>query len=104
MTAKKNYGTSASGVPITEEYLKQAAAEAEAGYDVERLKRRGPGRAPVGSAADEAVPVRLDHKMREALLERAAADATTASDVHPTSTTRVPARRIDQRSHFVRWR
>ena len=56
------------------------AAEAETGYDVETLRRRG-GRRPLGSAAATVVPVRLDPELRAALNRRAEADNTTASDV-----------------------
>jgi len=34
------YGRTPSGVEITEEFLEQAAAEAEAGWDIEELRRR----------------------------------------------------------------
>ena len=55
-------------------------AEAEAGYDIETLRRRG-GRRPMGSAAAEVVPVRLDPELRAALAQRAEADHVTASEV-----------------------
>lgn len=56
------------------------AAEAEAGLDVKKLKRR-PGRPSMGSGPADAMPVRLDPELRKAVDERAAADRTTASDV-----------------------
>lgn len=68
------------GVPVTDELVDQLAAEAETGYDVETLRRRG-GRRPLGSAAAVVVPVRLDPELRAALAQRAEADQTTASDV-----------------------
>jgi hypothetical protein len=68
------------GVPVTDELIDRLAAEAEAGYDVETLRRRG-GRRPLGSAPAEVVPVRLDPELRTALTERAEADHTSASDV-----------------------
>jgi hypothetical protein len=68
------------GVPVTDDVLDQLAAEAEAGYDVAALRRRG-GRRPRGSAAAEVVPVRLDPELRAALAARAAADHTNASEV-----------------------
>ena len=68
------------GVPVTDELIDRLAAEAEAGYDVETLRRRG-GRRPLGSAPAEVVPVRLDPELRAALTERAEADHTSASDV-----------------------
>jgi hypothetical protein len=60
--------------------IDQLAAEAEAGYDVAALRRRG-GRRPLGSAAADVVPVRLDPELRAALAARATADHTNASEV-----------------------
>lgn len=40
--AKKTYGKTASGVPVTDELVGELAEKAEAGYDVdEMLRRRG---------------------------------------------------------------
>ena len=69
-----------SGIPVTDAMVDRLAAEAETGYDVETLRRRG-GRRPLGSAAATVVPVRLDPELRAALNRRAEADNTTASDV-----------------------
>jgi hypothetical protein len=68
------------GIPITEEHIDQLAAEAEAGYDVETLRRRG-GRRPMGSAAADVVPVRLDPELRTALARRAEAEHATTSEI-----------------------
>lgn len=68
------------GVPVTDELIDRFSTEAEAGYDVEALKRRG-GRRPLGSAPATVVPVRLDPELRAALTARAEADQTTTSDV-----------------------
>ena len=67
------------GVPITDELIDQLAAEAEAGYDVTQVRRRG--RRRMGSAPAEIVPVRLDPELREALAARAESEHTTASEV-----------------------
>ncbi|MCK9930570.1 CopG family transcriptional regulator [Frankia sp. Mgl5] len=67
-------------VPVTDELVARLAGEAEAGYDVEVLRRRG-GRRPIGSAPGEVVPVRLDLELRAVLASRAAADHTNASKV-----------------------
>ena len=75
---KPNYGTS-NGVPITEELIEDLAARAEAGFDVERIKRTG--RPRMGSAPAEIVPVRLDPDLRSALDERAQHDGTSASEI-----------------------
>jgi hypothetical protein len=69
-----------AGVELTDEVLERMAAEAEAGLDPTRLRRR-PGRPTMGSGPAETLPVRLDPELREALDERAAAEDTTASDV-----------------------
>ena len=83
MPKKKTYGRAIDGTELTEEVIAKMVAEAEAGFDVSKLRviRRGPGRPPMGSAAAEPFPVRLDPELRRALDERAAADHTTASEL-----------------------
>jgi hypothetical protein len=56
------------------------AAEAEAGLDVTKLRRR-PGRPSMGSGPADSFPVRLDPELRQAVDDRAAADSTTAAEV-----------------------
>ena len=68
------------GVPVTDDLVDRLADEAEAGYDVDVLRRRG-GRPRMGSGPAEVVPVRLDPALRAALAQRAEADNSTASDV-----------------------
>lgn len=68
------------GVPVTDETVQRLADEAEAGYDVARLRRRG-GRRTLGSGPAEVVPVRLDPELRAALAARADAEDTSTSDV-----------------------
>jgi hypothetical protein len=70
----------AGGVPVTDELVERLAAEAEDGYDVSALRRRG-GRRPLGSAAAAVVPVRLDPELKAALTARAESEAVTASEV-----------------------
>lgn len=72
-------GTS-GGVPVTEDLVQRLADEAEAGYDVETLRRRG-GRRPMGRGPAAVVPVRLDPDLRAALTARAEHDHTSASNV-----------------------
>ena len=79
MTPEKKTPTSA-GRPVTDEIIAALAQEAEAGYHVDTLKRRG-GRRPMGSAAARVVPVRLEPELEEALRERADRDRSSTSDV-----------------------
>jgi hypothetical protein len=80
MTPEKDQRRTARGVPVTTEMIDELAAEAETGYDIASLRRRG-GRRPLGSAPAEVVPVRLDPELRAALADRARAEHTNASDV-----------------------
>lgn len=77
---KKSHGRTKSGVELTDESLEHMASEAEAGLDITKLRRR-PGRPAMGSGPADALPVRLDPELRQALDDRAAAEHTTASDV-----------------------
>jgi hypothetical protein len=77
---KKSHGRTKSDVELTDEALEHMAGEAEAGLDITKLRRR-PGRPAMGSGPADALPVRLDPELRQALDDRAAADQTTASDV-----------------------
>ena len=78
---KKTPGTTASGVPITDELVAELAEKAEVGYDVDEMLRRRGGRPPIGSAAATVESVRLDPDLREALAQRAARDHETTSSV-----------------------
>ncbi|MHB1445244.1 MAG: ribbon-helix-helix domain-containing protein [Acidimicrobiales bacterium] len=80
MTDKKTYGRSKTGVELTDEVLQRMAQKAEAGLDPAKLRRR-PGRPPMGSGPADAVPVRLDPELRQAVDERAEADNITVSEV-----------------------
>jgi hypothetical protein len=68
------------GTPVTDDLVDRLAAEAEQGYDVAALRRRG-GRRPLGSAPATVVPVRLDPELRAALAARAESDEVSASEV-----------------------
>ena len=69
-----------AGIPVTDELVERLAAEAEKGYDVPTLRRRG-GRRPLGTAAATVVPVRLDPELKAALTARAESEDLTASEV-----------------------
>jgi hypothetical protein len=80
MTDRNPVVPTSGGVPITDKEIDRLATEAEAGYDVETLRRRG-GRRPMGSAAADVVPVRLDPELRAALVQRAEAEHATTSEI-----------------------
>jgi hypothetical protein len=73
-------GRTSGGVPVTDALVSRLADEAEAGYDVAMLRRRG-GRPSLGSGPGEVVPVRLDPELRAALTARAESEHSTVSDV-----------------------
>ncbi|RCS58825.1 ribbon-helix-helix domain-containing protein [Microbacterium sp. JB110] len=52
-------GETINGIPVTEEQLQAWADEAERGYDVEALKKRGRGRPGRGAQPSQVVAVRL---------------------------------------------
>lgn len=79
--AKKTYGKTASGKPITDDLIDKLAKKAEAGYDVEETLRRRPGRPSMGSAPASVESVRLDPELREALASRARRDHEATSSV-----------------------
>ena len=79
--AKRAYGKTAGGTPITEDLVDKLAKRAEAGYDVDETLRRRGGRPPLGSGPATVESVRLEPELREALAQRAARDHETASSV-----------------------
>ncbi len=70
-----------NGVPVTEEQIAAWAAEAEAGYDVAALKKRGRGRPGRGAEPSRAIAVRLTAQEVAALDARAAREGKSRSDV-----------------------
>jgi len=66
-----------NGKPVTEQDIKAWADEAERGYDVAQLRKRG--RRPAGDGAGQ-VPVRLDATLLAALAERAQRDHVSRSE------------------------
>ena len=67
------------GVPVTDETIQKWADEAERGYDVEVLKKRG--RRPLGDGAARVVPVRMDDSLVAAVDQRAEEDGPSRSEV-----------------------
>lgn len=67
------------GAPVTDETIQEWADEAERGYDVEVLKKRG--RRPIGDGAARVVPVRMDDSLVAAVDQRAEEDGTSRSEI-----------------------
>jgi predicted HicB family RNase H-like nuclease len=81
MAEKRIHGTTASGVPITDELVDELAAKAERGFNIHEALGRRRGRPPIGSAAASVESVRLDPELRESLTRRAARDRESVSSV-----------------------
>ena len=83
MTDERVYGHTRSGQPIIDTDVQALAAEAEAGYDVDRLIARRPkrGRPALGSSPASVESVRLDPELRLELLQRARSEGTTTSEI-----------------------
>jgi hypothetical protein len=80
MSGDNNVVGVSGGREVSQRDVQVMADEAEAGYDVKRLKRRG-GRRRMGSAPAEVVPVRIDPELKAAIDARAAADDSSTSEV-----------------------
>ena len=80
MMAKRAVVGVSNGVPLSDADIEALADEAERGYPVKALRRRG-GRPLLGSAPAEVVPVRIDPELKAAIDARATADDTTTSEV-----------------------
>ncbi|WP_419817388.1 ribbon-helix-helix domain-containing protein [Glaciibacter flavus] len=70
-----------NGVPVTEEQISAWAAEAEAGYDIDALKRRGRGRPGRGAEPAQVVALRLTAEELAVLDARAAREHKSRSDL-----------------------
>lgn len=70
-----------NGVPVTEEQIDSWVQEAEVGYDVETLKRRGRGRPGRGSEPSQVIALRLTAKEISNLDARAEREGKTRSEV-----------------------
>ena len=68
-----------NGVPVTDEMIQEWADEAERGYDVSQLRKRG--RKPMGDGPARVVPVRVDDTLLSALDQRAAHDHVSRSEL-----------------------
>jgi hypothetical protein len=70
-----------NGVPVTEEQIAAWAAEAEVGYDVKALKKRGRGRPGRGAEPSQVVTLRLTSAELAVIDARAARENKSRSDV-----------------------
>ena len=66
------------GKDVSEQDITAWADEAERGYDVEQLRRRG--RKPIGDGPAQVVPVRIDGDLLAALTQRAERDHVSRSE------------------------
>lgn len=80
MAEPRSYGTSRSGVELTDEVIERMADEAEAGLDISKLRRR-PGRPSMGAEPAKALPVRFDAELRQAIEHRAETEGVSAGEV-----------------------
>jgi hypothetical protein len=67
-----------NGAPVTDGMIQKWADEAEAGYDVEKLRKRG--RPAVGDGPGAVVPVRMDEALLKALNARAEQEHVSRSE------------------------
>lgn len=70
-----------NGTPVTDEMLARLAEKAEAGFDLDRLRPRSPGRPRIGSAPAESLSVRFPPELRHQLQVRAEADHVSEADI-----------------------
>lgn len=73
-------GETINGTPVTDEQVAGWAAEAEAGYEVMDLKKRGRGRPGRGAQASQVVAIRLTPDEIAAIDARAAAARKSRSE------------------------
>lgn len=74
-------GETINGVPVTEAQIAAWAAEAEAGYDVDLLRKRGRGRPGRGAEPSQVVALRLTSEELAALDALAARSHKTRSEL-----------------------
>lgn len=69
------------GHPVSEDQIAAWAAEAEAGYDVEELQKRGRGRPGRGAEPSQVVALRLTAEELARVDARAAREGKTRSEI-----------------------
>lgn len=80
-----------NGLPVTDQQISAWAAEAEAGYDIGALKKRGRGRPGRGAEPSQVVALRLTAEEIADLDERAAQRGKTRSDIIREALAAAPA-------------
>jgi hypothetical protein len=70
-----------NGAPVTEEQIEAWASEAESGYDIDALKKRGRGRPGRGAEPSQIVALRLTVDEVAALDARAEREGKSRSEV-----------------------
>ncbi len=80
---KRTHGRTKSGTLVTDELVEQLAAEAERGYDVDKLiaRRGNRGRPRLGSEPSTVESVRLDPELKALLIRRAEDEGVPVSEV-----------------------
>ncbi len=73
-------GETVNGVSVTEAQIAAWAAEAEAGFNVDKLKERGRGRPGRGAEPSQVVALRLTPQELAAIDARAARESKTRSE------------------------
>ena len=82
MTMPKNHGKLKDGSSVDDEMIEKLADEAEAGYDLDEIRRRRAGGRPaMGSGPASVESVRLDPELKKELLLRASRDGVSVSEV-----------------------
>ncbi|MFF2050992.1 ribbon-helix-helix domain-containing protein [Leifsonia sp. NPDC058194] len=70
-----------NGAPVSEEQIAAWAAEAEAGFDVSALKKRGRGRPGRGAEPSQVVALRLTTSELAAIDDRALKEGKSRSEI-----------------------
>lgn len=74
-------GDTIDGKPVTEEQIQAWVAEAEAGYDVAELRKRGRGRPGRGAEPSQVVALRLTSEELASIDARAAREGKSRSEI-----------------------
>lgn len=77
--AKTPTGETIGGKAVTDEQIRKWADDAEEGFGVEELRRRG--RPRLGDGPSTVIPVRMDDDLLDALNEKAEHDGISRSEV-----------------------